>query len=36
MGCGASKGKAEADTEVTEVKFKRIGIRSLDEFFDKC
>ncbi len=36
MGCGASKGKAEAEPNITEVNFKPIGVVSMDEFFDKC
>lgn len=36
MGCGASKGKADAEPDVTELNFKPIGVDSLDAFFDKC
>ena len=36
MGCGASKGKAEAEADVTEMTFKPIGVYSMDTFFDKA
>lgn len=36
MGCGGSKGKSEAEPDVTEVNFKPVGVQSMDDFFDKC
>lgn len=36
MGCGASKGKADAEATITEVNFKPVGVASMDAFFDKC
>jgi hypothetical protein len=34
MGCGASKGKADAEPDVTEISFRPVGVNSLDNFFD--
>eukprot|EP00347_Sterkiella_histriomuscorum_P007588 403348343 len=36
MGCGASKGKSDAEPNVSEVNFKPVGVPSIDAFFDKC
>lgn len=36
MGCGASKGKEEAEPDVTEISFKPVGVDSMDAFFDKA
>jgi hypothetical protein len=36
MGCGASKGKAEADPTAADINFKAIGVASMDSFFDKA
>lgn len=36
MGCGASKGKADTEANVTEMTFKPVGVLSMDDFFDKC
>ena len=36
MGCGASKGKADAEPDVSEMNFKPVGVASMDAFFDKC
>lgn len=38
MGCGASKGKESGagTADVTEMEFKPIGVRSLDDFFTKA
>ena len=36
MGCGASKGKDEAQADITEIAFKPVGVQSMDDFFDKC
>ena len=36
MGCGASKGKDEADTTAADINFKPIGVDSMDSFFDKA
>jgi hypothetical protein len=36
MGCGGSKGKADAEPSITDVNFKPVGVASMDSFFDKC
>ena len=36
MGCGASKGKADAEPSVQEITFKPIGVKSMEDFFDKA
>lgn len=36
MGCGASKGKSDAEPTITEVNFKPVGVVSMDAFFEKC
>lgn len=36
MGCGASKGKSEAQATVEDIEFKVVGISSLDDVFNKA
>ena len=36
MGCGASKGGSGGGGADNNIKFDKIGVASLDSFFDKC
>lgn len=36
MGCGPSKGTPKKEVPVTQLNFKPVGVRSLDEFFVKA
>lgn len=36
MGCGGSKGKADAEPTVEDINFRAIGVQSMDDFFDKA
>jgi hypothetical protein len=35
MGCGASKGESK-EAGADEIEFKRVGVYTVDEFFEKC
>ena len=36
MGCGASKGKGESKEGSDDIEFKKTGVESMDNFFDRA
>ncbi len=36
MGCGSTKGKAQKQLSLADIKFKPTGVKSLDTFFSNC